>query len=112
MRVCDQGLRCGSQGLVKEKKFVCCRHPGDEDHLGDMDFKWRYYSRYPALQMDLKIEASPKSHEIASSKTVVPPEHLNLWTSPSARPNSDFARYPHINQETEKTQGRDRPGGS
>ena len=29
---------------------------GDEDHLGDMDFKYRHCGRHPACQMDIKIK--------------------------------------------------------
>ncbi len=46
-----------AMGLIKIRRALCHpdRHPGAEDHLGDMDFELLAREGITALQMDIKI---------------------------------------------------------
>ena len=87
-----------AMGLLKEgdKFLVLTDITGDEDHLGDMDFKVAGTAEgITALQMDIKVEGiTPEIMEIALKQAQIGRMHiLNEMTKALAAPRSEMSSY-------------------
>lgn len=86
-----------AMGLVKEEKFVVLSDIlGDEDHLGDMDFKVAGTREgVTALQMDIKIEGiTPEIMQIALNQAKSARMHiLGVMEQAIPAPRADISDY-------------------